>query len=100
MATSVLTEPQLRSEVAEILGLTPEPLAIGLRTVARWAGPEVVEYSGRRHKVVAAASVLDRLGVTRDKVRQASARLFENVAKLEQRLARQTTPVSAAPKPA
>jgi CRP-like cAMP-binding protein len=33
-------------------------------------------------------------------LRLASARLFENIAKLEQRLARQTTPVSAAPKPA
>ena len=59
MATAMLTEPQLRSEVAEILGLAPEPLAIGLRTTARWAGPEFVEYAGRRHKVVAAASVLE-----------------------------------------
>jgi hypothetical protein len=63
MATAVLTEPELRSEVTEILGLMKEtttaPLAIGLRTEARWAGPEVVEYGGHRHKVVTAASVLE-----------------------------------------
>src|SRR5262245_60511267 len=61
MVTSVLTEPRLRSEVAEILGLgsSPEPLAIGLRTSDRWTGRPVVDCEGRRHRVVVAASVLE-----------------------------------------
>lgn len=61
MAGSVLTEPQLRSQVAEIaaLGSAPEPLAIGLRTSARWDGPGTVECGGRRHRVIVATSVLE-----------------------------------------
>ncbi len=61
MAGSVLTEPQLRSQVAEIaaLGTAPEPLAIGLRTSARWDGPGTVDCGGRQHRVVVTSSVLE-----------------------------------------
>jgi hypothetical protein len=61
MAGSVLTEPQLRSQVAEILalGTAPEPAAIGLRTAARWDGPDELDCGGLWHRVVVASTVLE-----------------------------------------
>ena len=60
MAAAGLSPSQLRVQVDEIESLTGgEAPAIGMRTFARWDGPETLSHAERDHRVVHAPSVLE-----------------------------------------